>query len=354
MQEVIARMKERGLDGLFLNNNSNIRYVSGFTGADSYIFLLPDSRYFITDYRYTEQAERESSSFQIITVDREFETMEHKLAELIARHNVKSVAFEERHASYQLVENLRTALPGVALTPADDLVEQVRYVKTEEEIAKIKQASVITDKVFEEMLGYLQPGNTEVDLAFTLERLIRENGGDDIAFPVIILSGKNTSMPHGIPSRKKVEKGDFITLDFGALFQGYRTDMTRTVIIGKPDKQQRKVYDMVKGAQEQAVAAMVAGVPGIAVDRVVKNFFARFDYLPFAGKGCGHGLGLDIHERPFMNAKCTDILQENCVVTMEPGLYIPLWGGVRIEDTVLVQSHGREILSKSPKELLIL
>lgn len=183
---------------------------------------------------------------------------------------------------------------------------------------------------------------------------MHNNGSQGAAFPIILLSGQKTSMPHGIPSDKKVETGDFITMDFGALYNGYRSDMTRTVLIGKADEKQKKVYQIIQEVQSIGLENVRAGIPGRDVNQAVNMAIDKYHYLKFAGKGLGHGLGLDIHEIPYLNARCTEILQENMAVTIEPGIYIPYWGGVRIEDTVVVTNNGCEVLTKSTKELILL
>ncbi len=354
MQTVIDTLNKQNLDGIFLVNDSNIRYVNHFTGADSFVLLLQDKKYFITDYRYTEQAEEECQDFEIITVNREIETLEEKVAEIAVTHRIKRLAFEKSHLTYMIYENLNKEMKDTELIPTEGIVEAFRYIKNKEEIDYIKKASQITDNAFEQILGFLKPGITEMEAAHELELIIRKGGAEDIAFPIILISGQNTSKPHGIPSHKKIEPGDFITLDFGALYNGYRSDMTRTIIMGNPNQKQQKVYDIVKEAQTAGVKAVRDGISGFDVNQQVQNIFTCYDYQRYAGKGIGHGVGLDLHEKPFMDIKCQDILKSNCVITMEPGIYIPFWGGVRIEDTLLVTKEGSETLSTSSRDLIIL
>lgn len=356
VRKIRESLKEKNIDAIFLVNDSNIRYVSGYSGSDSFVLLLQDIGYFITDYRYTEQAEAECRDFRVITVNREEETHEQVIASLIEKNGVGRLAFEENHASYERIENLKKAMndnqSDTRLLPGNGIVEDFRYTKNEEEISHIRKGAEISDRVFDGMLGFLKPGISERDAAFEVERLIRKHGGDGPAFPVILLTGPNTSKPHGIPSDATIKAGDFITMDFGTLYRGYRSDMTRTVVMGKPDEKQVKVYNLVKEAQETGVFASKPGTPGTRIDQQVKQILLKHDYLCFAGKGVGHGLGLDIHEKPFINARCDDTLKAGCVITMEPGIYIPFWGGVRIEDTLAITEDGHDILTRSPKHLI--
>lgn len=354
MKEIVTQLEQSELDGIFLINDSNIRYLSGYTGADSFLLQLRNCGYLITDYRYTEQAKEECNDHQVITIDREMDTVEEKVAELLNHHALSRIGFEKNHLTWERHENMQQAVGDKELVATIDVVESLRYKKNASETNYIAKAAAIADEAFTQILPLLQPGISELDAVLELELLIRKSDAENIGFPIILVAGPNSSKPHGIPSSRKIERGDLITLDFGAQYQGYRSDMTRTVVIGEPDDKQRKVYDIVKEAQQTGVDAVKAGVTGLEVNEQVRDILKKHDYLDFASKGLGHGLGLDIHEKPFLNRKCQDILEPGCVITIEPGVYIPDWGGVRIEDTVVVTEEGCEILTKSTKELLIL
>lgn len=354
MHNIAMQLEKYELDGIFLINDSNIRYLSGYTGADSFLLQLGDSGYLITDYRYTEQAEEECSNHEVITIDREMDTVEEKVAELAAHHSLSRIGFEKNHLTWERYDNMQQALGAKKFIATSDLVESLRYRKSESEIACIAKAATIADEAFSQILPSIQPGRTEIELVLELEMMIRKSEAENIGFPIILVAGPNSSKPHGIPSSRKIEQGDLVTLDFGAQYQGYRSDMTRTVVIGEPDDRQKKVYDIVREAQQTGVDAVKAGVAGAEVNEKVRTVLKKYDYLNFASKGLGHGLGLDIHEKPFLNRKCENILLPGCVITIEPGIYIPHWGGVRIEDTVVVTEDGCDILTRSTKELLAL
>ncbi|MBU2510455.1 Xaa-Pro peptidase family protein [bacterium] len=352
MKKVIKQLEERNLDGLFLVDYANIRYMSGFTNADSYILITKEKQYFLTDYRYSEQAEKECKGFEVITVDREEKPLEQVILEIADSTGLKNIGFEENHIVFQLLEKLRGAMPRIEFVPTNGIVESLRYIKTNKEIDYIQTAASIADKAFDQILDTLKPGMTELEAAWKLETFMREFGADSSAFQTILISGQKTSLPHGIPSRKKIEKGDLVTIDFGALVEGYRSDMTRTIVVGKPDEKQKKIYAIIQEAQEQGLQSARAGRTGKEVNEEVMKIISGYGYIEFAGKGLGHGVGLDIHELPFMNKTCGDELKENCVVTIEPGIYIPYWGGVRIEDIIAVKNGPCKVLSNSPKELI--
>jgi Xaa-Pro aminopeptidase len=353
-QEILKNMKKHQCDALFLKNDSNIRYVSNFTGSDSYVLILNNVNYFITDPRSNEQAEEECPDFQVETIGRDFSFLIQLLVKLVDKHNIKSLAFEENHVSFSLYQALKTALPHVQLIPNDNIVEKVRYSKNQTEIEHIKKAVQITDMTFKQFLPFLKIGMTELEAVLKLEFMLRENGSQGIAFSPILLSGNRTSMPHGKPSEKKIEKGDFVIMDFGAKYNGYCSDMTRTVVMGQASEKQLKVYEIVQESQRVGLENVRAGVKGKEVRKKVTAVMNKYEFRDYASKGLGHGIGLDNHEKPIMNDLCEDILLENTLVTVEPGIYIPKWGGVRIEDTVIVTDGPCQVLMESPKELISL
>lgn len=352
LKQVRRILKEQGLDGLFLITDANIRYVSGFTGSDSYLLLTPDKEFFITDGRYTEQAANECPEFQVREWKKADLSLTKVLHQIVTELAVKKLGFEQNGVSYQLYQQLASSLAGVELVPTKGLVERIRYIKEPAEIDKISQAAVFADQAFEQILGFIKPGLTEKEVAAELAYYISKTGADGPGFPTILVSGVNTSLPHGIPSDRLITEGDLVTMDFGGLYDGYRSDMTRTIVVGKADSEQHRIYQLVKEAQLAALEVIKAGVQGNQPDRRVREIFTREGLTDKFRHGLGHGVGLQIHENPFMGVNCQDVLQAGCVITVEPGLYIPEWGGVRIEDTVVVQKEGIEILTNSTKELI--
>jgi Xaa-Pro aminopeptidase len=233
-------------------------------------------------------------------------------------------------------------------------IEELRRVKSEDEIALIAKAEAISDEAFSHVIKLIKPGMTELEIAMELEFQMRRAGASGVSFDTIVASGKRSSMPHGVATDKKVEIGDFITMDYGCIYQGYCSDITRTIALGQVDEKQETVYNLVRKAQEEALAAIKAGVTGKEVHMAAQNVFQDAGYGAFFGHGLGHSVGLEIHEEPRFSPKAEDVMQENMVITVEPGLYLPNWGGVRIEDLVVIKKDGYINLTHSPKELIIL
>ncbi|HYE81795.1 MAG TPA: Xaa-Pro peptidase family protein [Clostridia bacterium] len=352
VQKLVETLRAKELDGILLLKDSNIRYISGFTGSESYVVISTKTRTFITDSRYTEQAESECDGFEVVRWRSPMLGLVETIQKVCKANGVKVLGFEQDKVTYELYEKLAKGLPGVKLVPTSGLVEGIRYVKDEAEIECIRTAAKIADEAFEELLKHIKAGTTEKDTERELQYLIKKKGADDIGFPIIVASGKRGSLPHAIPSDKEIEKGDFITFDFGAMYKGYRSDATRTVVFGKADEKQKEIYNIVKMAQVEGEKAIKAGVSGKVPDDCARSYIKNAGYGDFFGHGLGHGVGLDIHEEPFMSSSCERILEAGNVITVEPGIYLPDWGGVRIEDTVLVKADGIEILTKFPKELI--
>lgn len=352
-ERLLKKMEELGLESLFLNNVQNIRYISGYTGTDSYILISPKGKWFITDYRYTEQAKNECVEFEVIERNRQTTTLGQCVNQILKDNNIKNIGFERDHINYGMLEDIKNDVEAADFIPTSGITEELRYTKDEEEIQLIKKACEIADKAFAELLKVIKVGMTEAEAALELEYNMRKLGAEGPAFDTILISGAKTSMPHGIPSDKKIEHGDFVTVDFGAIYKGYRSDMTRTFIMGEANDEQIRLYNSVLEAQVASVEGIKAGLTGKEADDLAGKVLERDGYYEHSGKSLGHGIGLDVHEKPFMNPICQDVLKEGCVVTCEPGVYIPGWGGVRIEDTVVITADGCEILTHTPKELLI-
>jgi len=254
----------------------------------------------------------------------------------IKNHNRKSIGQEN----------------GLEFVPTSGILESMRAVKDANEISIIRKAAEIADDAFSHILHFIQPGITELDVAFELEMFMRKQGATAVGFDTIVASGKRSAMPHGVASDKKLELGDLVTLDFGALYQGYRSDITRTVVLGRPTDRQIEVYNTVLNAEQLAIDAIRVGMTGKELDGVARNYLIYKGY-DGCGNGLGHGIGLEIHEEPFLSPKCELVLEPRMITTIEPGIYLSGWGGVRIEDDVLVLEDGIEILTKSPKNELI-
>lgn len=353
-EQVLKILEKTGGEALFLLGQANIRYLSGFMGTDAYVLLSRAARILLTDSRYTEQAEAECPEFEIVDYRSSFSGLEEALAYFCTKYQIRQLGFEEDIITFARYQKLQDQLKDVTLVPTAGIVLMVRRKKDDLEIELLKKAAQIGDEAFAEVLPLIKPGVTEKDLERELEYLMKKKGALSASFPIIAASGPRSSLPHAIPTERKVSKGDFITLDFGALYEGYCSDMTRTVVVGQPDQKQRDIYRLVKEAQERGVEAVRAGVMGKEVDQAARHVITKAGYGKYFGHGLGHGIGLEIHEEPVLNPRSDHLLTAGSVVTVEPGIYLPDWGGVRIEDSVVVRPEGCEIITHTTKDLIIL
>lgn len=369
VNRVIDRMEELNLDGLFLVQNErvskkNVRYLSGFTGTTAYLVITPEKRILTTDDRYTVQAaeECEPHGFEIVPHVRPFTGA---LKQIVAGQGIKRLGYETGAIMVSMFNEVKEALPGVELVPTEDIVEGLRAFKDEEEIAILAEAAAMTDCLFEHVLGYIEPGVSERDLALEFECFSRKMGASGLSFGLIVASGARGAMQHGAPTAKKIENGDFVVMDFGIVYKGYLTDVTRTVLVGTATPEQRRVYETVRQAQEEACCMIRPGLSGRDAARRAYDIMVEAGYGEYCSRNLGHGVGMEIHEEPFLTLEGDVVLQPGHLVTVEPGIYVPGWGGVRIEDMVLVQGDGsaecrltgREdapprILTKATRELI--
>jgi Xaa-Pro aminopeptidase len=347
LQNLRNLMKKRDIEAFVIYKFVNVTYITGFTGDDSVALVTHDKAIFITDGRYTEQAQKEVKDFEVI---------EHKtgikevLKEYIKTLGIKKLAFEES-ISYGQYRELKEFLE-IELIPQANLVETLRMVKDEEEIENIKKAQNITDKAFEYLLNFIKVGMTEKEVALELEYFMKKQGAEDLSFDTIVASGKRSSLPHGKASEKVIEKGDFVTIDFGCKVNGYCSDMTRTIVMGKANEKQKEIYNIVLEAQQKAIANLKAGLTSKEADLLARSVIEEKGYGKYFSHSLGHGVGLEVHEAPSLSFKKEEILKEGAIVTVEPGIYIPYFGGVRIEDMVLLKEDGVINLTKSSKYLI--
>lgn len=350
IKKVYELMDKEGLDALLIDSPENRYYLTGFTGTAGRVLLTGKGAYFITDFRYVEQAKKQTEGYEIVEVSSNFEK---GLNELLKKDGVKRLGFESKAISHEQFLKYNEVLE-VELQKTTDLIEGLRVIKGPEEIEKIKKAVEITDAAFAHILGIIKPGVTEREIALELEFFQKRMGGEKNAFDFIVASGQRSSLPHGVASDKVIEKGDFVTLDFGVFYQGYCSDLTRTVVVGEPDEKQKEIYGLVLKAQLAVIERVKAGMSCKEVDEIARGIIGEAGYRENFGHGLGHGIGLEIHEAPRVSFTSETILQPGMVVTNEPGIYIPGWGGVRIEDDLLITEEGCEVLNKAPKELIIL
>lgn len=325
-------------------------YMTDFLCDSGLVFITKNDAFFFTDFRYLEKA-KEVSSVNVLNSKNWTE----QINALIEKHGITEILIETENVSVAKFDLLKQKLNSEILN-ADELSKQLRLLrsqKSEKELSFIKAAQEITDSTFSYILPRIELGRTERDIMLDMEFYLRKMGSEGISFDFIVVSGKNTSLPHGVPSDKVIEKGDFITMDFGAVKNGYRSDMTRTVAVGSITDEQRRVYDTVLKAQTAALNAIKTGVVCRDIDKIARDIIER-DYAGCFGHGLGHSVGIEIHEAPCFNTRDDTVLLDNTVLTVEPGIYLEGKFGVRIEDMVVVNQNGCENLTKSDKNLIIL
>lgn len=351
LKQIAARLPEYGLDAMLLNSKPGEYYAVGFHGEGNVVVTAQGCFYF-TDSRYIEAANHLITGAEIAMTgrSRNYRAM---VQEVVDRCRIRKLGFEEGYlsvADYNLWKEGLTA----ELVPAQKLVDALRAAKDDGEIALMTKAQEITDRAFSEILKFIQPGMTEQEIAAKLQYDMLRFGAEKMSFDPIVVSGPNGSLPHGIPSAKQVQQGEFITMDFGCKYGGYCSDMTRTVALGEPTGEMRKVYQTVLEAQLAGIAVTKAGVPGKSIDAAARKVIEDAGYGEYFGHGYGHSLGIEIHESPNANTRDETLLPVGAVVSAEPGIYLPGKFGVRIEDVTVLTADGCMVLTKSPKELIIL
>lgn len=340
-------IKEKNLDSAIVFKPENRRYLSGFTGTSGYVVVTEGRELFITDFRYVQQASDQCKGYEIIK-----HTNDKTLYDILNELGLKKLGFEDEFITVSQFNEFNEKLNDIELYPLKDTLNKLRIIKDEDEINEIKKAAEIADKTFEYICSILKPGITEWEVSLEIESFMKKNGASGTSFESIVASGKRSSLPHGVASQKVIEDGDFVTLDFGCIYNGYCSDMTRTVVIGTATEKQKDIYSTVLKAQEEALKHIKPDVTGYDVDKVARDIIKKKGYGDYFGHGLGHGVGLEVHEQPRLSPLGKDTLYVNMVVTDEPGIYLPNFGGVRIEDLVVVTEDGCEVLSKSPKHLI--
>jgi Xaa-Pro aminopeptidase len=352
LQEFTKKLSKVEADGAIISSQLNIRYLCDFDYTDGYLVIFPDAAYLLADFRYIEAARKKVRGFDIIMPK---STMLSEIHALLSKHGAKAVLIEDGSVTLSEFSKMREALSAVTLsTGATELLSEQRQIKTEYELQAIARAQAVTDAAFEHILGFITSERTEIEVALELEFFMRSNGAESVAFDTIAVSGPSSSLPHGVPSNQKLSRG-FLTIDFGARVDGYCSDMTRTVVIGKADGEMKKVYGTVLSAQRAALEAICEGISCREADRTARDVIAAAGYGDCFGHSLGHGVGLYIHEAPSLSPRAKDdsVLQRGNVVTVEPGIYIEGKYGCRIEDMVAIGHDGKVInFTKSPKELI--
>ncbi len=348
MERIEALRKSTSeFDAFFITSKENIFYYSGFTSEDAYLVITHARGVLITDSRYTIQARSQAQGFEIYDISE-------GLGSILRRLNFEKMGYEENSLTKGGFDALKQAVPYVELAPAGEIISRQRQIKTPKEIEKIKCAEELGDAAFSHILKKLGAGVSENEIAFELEFFMRKNGASGLSFETIVASGVRSAMPHGTASEKIIESGDFVTMDFGCILDGYCSDMTRTVVIGNASSRQREIYDVVLKAQVAALEFIKEGVACADVDKIARQVIKDAGYEKFFAHSLGHGVGLKIHEAPNFSPKSKQNVCIGNVITVEPGIYIDGFGGVRIEDIVAITHENVQNLTKSEKELIII
>lgn len=332
-------------EGAFISGKANIFYYSGFTSEDARLIITHDRRILLTDSRYTVQAKNQSPDFDIVKIQKDYN-------DILSQSGVKYICCEEENLT--LAEFSKLEKSNLEILKKQDIISSPRMVKSDDEIKKLREAERLGDEAFKYMLGRIKSGRTEKEIALELEFFMRNNGASGLSFETISASGERSAMPHGTASDRIIQRGDFVTLDFGCVFENYCSDMTRTVVMGNPAQWQREVYDVTLSAQRAALNALEPGKTGAEIDAVARKIISDAGYGKNFGHGLGHGVGVEIHELPSLSPAYNKKLRTGNTVTVEPGIYLEGMGGVRIEDLTILTESGYENLTKSSKELIIL
>lgn len=341
-------LEEKGLDAILVTNPINRKYISGFTGTAGVAIVSKDATRFITDFRYIEQATEQAEHFTIIEHK---SAIESEIKNQLTALNIKSLGFEKDDVTYASFQRYEKTLE-VNLVPVSGLIEKIRLIKSPEELRILKRAGEIADAAYEHIQAYIKPGVREIEIANELEFFMRKQGATSSSFDMIVASGYRSALPHGVASEKEIQSGELVTMDYGALYNGYCSDITRTVAVGQISDELKNIYDTVLEAQLRGVKGIKPGMTGKEADALTRDYITEKGYGEYFGHSTGHGLGLEVHEEPRLSHLSESILEPGMVVTVEPGIYIPSVGGCRIEDDIVITETGNKRLTNATKELI--
>ncbi|PHV72351.1 Xaa-Pro dipeptidase [Sporanaerobium hydrogeniformans] len=355
IQKLLCKMEELKIEAMLIDSRTNRRYMSGFSGSSAMLYITSKRQILITDFRYLEQAAKECPDYEIISQGN-LGLLKTAL-KYASEEGIKVLGFESEHVSYATYLTFAEQ-KSFTFIPTQKVIEDFRKIKDNEEIKKIAKAESIGDLAFSHIIEFLKEGYhqgiTENDVALEIERVMRKNGATGTSFDSIVATGVKSSLPHAQPSNCTFKKGDFVVMDFGCIYEGYCSDMTRTVVIGEANQKQVAIYNTVLEAQHKALEVIQPGMKGKEVDQIARDIIAKAGYDTYFGHGLGHSLGLDIHENPRFSPLEEATIEVGMCMTVEPGIYIPDFGGVRIEDVVVVTETGILNLTHSPKELIVI
>ena len=358
LEKLRRMLNEQGLDGILITQPQNSLYLSGFGPSaqpdeiEGTLLITEDDSILMTDFRYLEQAEREAPEFRLFQVERGDEGMVKGLPGLLKEVGAKRVGFEAEHLTFARYQ--KWASVPVELVATSGLVERMRAVKDQDEIEAMRRAVALADETYTYLREYVRPGLTEREVAWEAEVYMRQHGAEKVAFDLIIAGGPNGALPHATTSERAFREGEPIVIDIGARVESYHSDLTRTIYLGEPDAKFQEIYALVRRAQESALEGIRAGMKGKEADGLARQVIEEAGYGKYFGHGLGHGVGLAVHEKPRATKTSEEELQPGMILTVEPGIYIRGWGGVRIEDIVVIREEGVEVLSRASKEPTLL
>ncbi|MBM7660883.1 Xaa-Pro aminopeptidase [Bacillus mesophilus] len=350
IEKLRNHFQEHDVDGILITSSYNRRYMTNFTGTAGVAIISREKAVFITDFRYVEQAENQLEGFEIV---QHKAAIIEEVANQVEKLGIKRLGFEEDHVTFSTYKSYQTSIKA-ELVPLSGVIEKLRLIKTDSEIKILKEATEIADAAFEHILTVIRPGKTEIEISNELEFFMRKQGAVSSSFDIIVASGYRSALPHGVASDKVIESGEFVTLDFGAYYKGYCSDITRTLAVGQPSEELKNIYDVVLEAQLRGMAGIKPGITGKQADALTRDYITEKGYGEYFGHSTGHGIGLEVHEGPGLSFKSDMVLEAGMVVTVEPGIYVANVGGVRIEDDTVITKDGNQTLSFSTKELIIL
>lgn len=355
-QKLLNLLSEQKLDAMIIVNPSNRRYISYFSGSAGVIYVSPKKQVLLTDFRYIEQASKQCPDYEI--QNHQGKGIVPLLKQFMDEEGVATVAIESDTLTFSQYEEYQEAFGGIKIVGTKGLVEGLRAIKDPAEIESLRKAEAIGDLAFTHIIDYIREnypkGVTENQIALELEVIMRQNGAQGTSFSSIVAAGSKSSLPHAVPGDVTLKKGDFVVMDYGCIYNGYCSDMTRTIIIGEPTPKHLEIYNTVLFANEEALKSIKPGKTGKEIDDIARDIIKEKGYGDYFGHGLGHSVGLDIHEEPRLAPTGDKKLEVGMVVTVEPGIYIPDFGGVRIEDLVVIMEDGIENLTSSTKELIII
>lgn len=367
IERILDEARSAGADTFLLFNHElsgqpGTRYLSGFSGTESVLLIAENERFIFADGRYFSQAREECPNFKLVSSGSSTKPLRRDSGQVTAGRNLfweelekicrkldlKKIVFDSTRTNYGQISRLKENLKGVSVTGVENILQKIRAVKDEAELEQIQKAVSISTKSFNELLPFIKDGAAEKELSWKLETLMRDNGAEKISFDLIVASGPNGAKPHAKTSDRKIQKGELITFDFGCSFNGYVSDVARTVAVGKVSDRLAEIYETVKVTQELGCKAVKAGITGSEIDKICRGYISDKGYGEYFLHGTGHGVGMEVHEMPYVSAGNKEPLTENSVITIEPGIYIEGVGGVRIEDTVAVKKDGSINMSGGP------